>query len=150
MFAFVVYAMLVWYAAAKWRRQWPAFAWVGVGLIGLLGVAYLHYRLNVWTHGKINLPVLRSLLYPYAILVVAVGIYIACLPRAIPGEIRCTKCRYDLAGLKLPVICPECGTGNRPTRGRPAKPTRGGEPGSASPRWPAPAAPSAWFRSSDQ
>lgn len=150
MLVFVVYAVLVWYAAAKWRRRWRSFALVTLGLVGLVGVAYLHTWLNIWTDGAVYLPVLRSLLYPYMALVGMVGYYIACLPRARPGEVRCHSCRYDLAGHTLPAICPECGTRNMPTRVRTATPGPAAEPGSASPRWPAPAAPSSWFRSSDQ
>jgi hypothetical protein len=150
MFAFVIYAVAVWYAAARWRRRWPSFAWVGLGLAGLLMVAYIHYRLNVWSDGKIYLPVLRSLLYPYTIMVVMVGVYIACLPRSKPGEHRCSCCRYDLAGLTLPAPCPECGTPNAAIRARRATPGRPGAPGSGDPRWKGAAAPSSWFRSLDQ
>lgn len=150
MFAFVVYAVLVWYAAAKWRRRWPSFAWVALGVIGLVGLAYLHYWMNIWTHGKIYLPVLRSILYPYIVLVGVVGAYIACLPRTIPGQVRCSVCRYDLAGLRLPAVCPECGTRHSVSPSKPSTTGPEEEPASASGRWSAPAAPSAWFRSSDQ
>lgn len=150
MLAFVVYAFAVWYAAARWRRRWPAFAWIAAGLVGLLLVAYLHYWLNIWTNGRIYLPVLRALLYPYMVLVATVGVYIACLPRARPGECPCISCRYDLAGLKLPTACPECGTRNEAIRVRAARSGPSAEPGKADPRWPGAAAPSSWFRSSDQ
>jgi hypothetical protein len=110
MLAFVVYAAAVWYAAARWRRQWESFAWVGIGLAGLLLVAYLHYLLSLWTDGRIFLPILRSLLYPYTVVVVIVGLYIACLPSR-PPIVECPSCAYDLRGLEEEVnMCPECGT----------------------------------------
>jgi hypothetical protein len=109
-FAFVAYACAVWYAAARWRRRWAAVAWVLAGLLGCMLVAYFHWRLNVWTHGEIYLPVLRVLLYPYTVMVVAVGLFIACLPRRAIGWEHCPGCEYDLRGLDEPIeTCPECG-----------------------------------------
>src|SRR4051812_41938358 len=110
MFAFAVYAVLVWAAAAKWRRQWESFAWVGAAFGGLALVAYFHYLLSMWTHGQIYLPILRSLLYPYTALVVLVGVFIACLPVHGRGRLECPRCCYDLHGLEDEVnSCPECG-----------------------------------------
>lgn len=112
MMAFTFYAALIWMAAARWRRQWESFAWVAGGLAGLLLVAYLHWLLNVWTEGRIYLVVLRTLLYPYTVVVVAVGLFIACLPaaRKKPAVPVCPGCAYDLHGLEDEVnSCPECG-----------------------------------------
>jgi hypothetical protein len=110
MFAFAVYAVLVWAAAARWRRHWESFAWVGLAFAGLALVAYLHYLLNVVTGGKIYLPVLRSLLYPYTAVVVGVGLFISCLPHRRRPLIECPRCSYDLHGLEDEVnSCPECG-----------------------------------------
>jgi hypothetical protein len=138
----------VWYAAAKWRRRWPSFVFVAIGLLVLVGVAYLHYWLSIWTNGRINLPVLRSMLYPYIVLVGLVGVYIACLPRHRPGENVCHACRYDLTGLKLPTPCPECGARNGFNRATTATPARQEGPAPASPQWSASAGSSSWFRSS--
>ena len=164
MFAFVLYAVLVWYAAARWRRQWGSYLAIAAGLAGLVLVAYLHYRLSVWTHGRIYLPILRVLLYPYTLLVVAVGLFIAALPRRPLAWDHCPGCLYDLRGLDAPVeVCPECGMNEelarfiegRRFRGFPAPP---GEPliraasatpapapapRPAGPRWPQSAAASA-------
>lgn len=110
-FAFVIYAVAVWYAAARWRRTWSGFLWVSAGGLGLVLVALFHYQLNIWTDGRIYLRVMQVLLYPYAILVVGMGLYIACLPRAVvlPPR-RCPACRYDLRGLDPDDLrCPECG-----------------------------------------
>jgi hypothetical protein len=109
-FAFVIYAVAVWYAAARWRRRWESFAWITAGFAGLVLVAYFHWRLNIWTHGNIYLPVLRVLLFPYTALVVGIGLFIALLPRRIIPWAHCPGCLYDLRGLDAPVeSCPECG-----------------------------------------
>jgi hypothetical protein len=112
MFAFSVYAVIVWYLAAHWRRTWASFATVAGALAVLVFIAYLHYLLSVWTDGRIYLPVLRSLLYPYTVLVGVIGLYLACLPAAIPARgAECPRCRYDLRGLEDETnSCPECGT----------------------------------------
>src|SRR3954471_20492259 len=112
MFAFVVYAVLIWAAAARWRRQWESFAWIAAGLAGLLLVAWFHNKLSEWTDGRIFLPVLRSLLYPYTALVVAVGLFIACLPAGLHHRAcLCPRCDYALRGLEDEASsCPECGT----------------------------------------
>lgn len=110
MFVFVLYAIAVWWFAAVYRRRWPGFLAVALGLAGLLGVNYLHVRLNDWTDGAILLPVLQHMMYPYTALVVGAGFYAACLPRRMPQGF-CAACGYDLKGLphtRVPV-CPECG-----------------------------------------
>jgi hypothetical protein len=110
LFAFVVYALAVWFLAAKWRRTFRGFAAVGCGLAGLILVAWFHLKLNDWTHGQIYVQVLQVLLYPYAGMVTAVGAYIAVLPRSVPA-CCCRACGYDLTGLAGEVeLCPECGT----------------------------------------
>jgi hypothetical protein len=163
-FAFVVYAILVWLAAAKWRRQWLSLVIILIALIGLILVALFHYQLSLWSHGRIYLPVLQVLLYPYTALVVVLGLYIAALPRRPITWVHCPICKYDLRGLDDPIeSCPECGMteelaklmlgrefvgfpapGARdepdlsPVRG--AMPRRAPRPRPASPQWPATAA----------
>lgn len=82
------------------------FLWVGAGLLGVALTGYFHYWLNIITQGVIALPVLQSLLWPYAALVAGVGLYIALLPR-IPDP--CVACGHDLnaTGFK-PSVCPNC------------------------------------------
>ena len=107
---FTGYAVLVWIAAARYRRRWAGFGWVGAGVVGLVIVALLHIQLNVWTHGQIYLPVLQSILYPYTVVVGVMGLYLACLPRRVP-EAHCVICLYDLRGLAHEAqLCPECAT----------------------------------------
>lgn len=108
MFAFVLYALGVWYAAARYRRTLAGFLWVGAGLLGLVVISLGHYGLFVYTKGAVNLPVLGSLLWPFAVLVVGVGLYIAALPRP---KVLCERCGTDLTQGRheaLPV-CPCCG-----------------------------------------
>jgi hypothetical protein len=149
---FAGYAVLVWYAAARWRRRWESFAWVAAGVAGLVLVALFHLQLSRWTHGGIYLPVLQWLLYPYTGLVAAIGLYLSCLPRTV-AEAHCAACGYDLAGLPAETgLCPECGAApDLPlSPGRPA--TESPQPGSARANRPAPAigAPSVCLDPGDQ
>lgn len=108
MIGFVIYAALVWWAGYRWRRRWLGFAWVALGFLGLVGMAVLHWRLSEWTHGRIYLPVLQVLLYPYTLLVAAGGCFMAAMPKMLP--FRCATCGYDLEGLEGDLaVCPECG-----------------------------------------
>lgn len=118
MIAFVVYAVAVWVFAAKWRRRWGGFAIAGAGLLGVAFVGWLHILLNKWTDGRIYLPVLQSILYPYGVLVGAVAVFIAFLPRKPIGDRRCGACGYDISTLPgAERMCPECGTMNKPENG---------------------------------
>lgn len=114
MFVFVLYAVTVWLGAARWRRRPGGFVCVFLGFVVLLGVALLHVQLSRWTEGKIYLPVLQSLLYPYIALVTGVGLFIAMLPtraQCVEHENGCAWCGYDLRGLdaERTLRCPECG-----------------------------------------
>lgn len=130
---FAGYAVLVWYAALRWRRRWESFAWVLAGILGLVLVALLHIQLSRWTRGGIYLPVLQCLLYPYAALVGGIGLYLACLPRRVVAA-QCLRCQYDLAGLAGEAEqCPECGL---PTTPIPARPSRGPRPEASAPACP--------------
>jgi hypothetical protein len=153
MIAFAAYAVAVWYYAAQGRRRWQGLASVVLGLAGLLLVAYFHYCLNDWTHGRIYLRVLQSLLYPYAALVTGVGLYIACLPRRCPDH-ACVKCQYDLRGLVGEAeVCPECGgviMDPGVSRAGPARSSPPAAPLRAGPRWPAIGAPAACHHSAGE
>jgi len=108
-FLFIIYALAVWFAAGKWRRQWLGLLIVLGGIAGVLLVGYLHIRINDWTKGGIYLPVLQSILYPFGALVGFVGFFIVILPRHVPIT-DCRACGYDLRGQELaPIVCPECG-----------------------------------------
>lgn len=110
MFALIAYAVLVWYGALRWRRNWRGVAAVVLGVLGVVVTGYLHYMLNEWTHGRVYLRVLQVLLYPYGVLVAAVGFFIAALPRVYSGA-QCRTCGYDLRGLETnDRVCPECAT----------------------------------------
>lgn len=108
MIGFVIYAALVWWAGYRWRRRWLGFGSVILGFLGLVGLAVLHWRLSELTHGRIYLPVLQVLLYPYTLMVAAGGFFMAAMPKMLP--FRCASCGYDLEGLEGDLaICPECG-----------------------------------------
>jgi hypothetical protein len=108
MFAFVVYAVLAWYLAFKWRREWRGFGVVLLSLAGVALVAYFHICLNRWTNGRIYLPVLQVLLYPYGVLVGMVGVFLAVLP--LRHKFSCRACGFELSGLESDnPRCPECG-----------------------------------------
>jgi ribosomal protein L37E len=109
---FVGYALLVWYFAAKHRRQWLGLGWVVLGIAGLMGLNYLHYRIGRWSAARdsagqgIVLPVLQSIMYPYTGLVGLVGLFIVAMPTTY--HTGCFRCGYDLTGLEADR-CPECG-----------------------------------------
>ncbi len=103
----VIYSVLVWALAMRWRRRWPAFAVVTGGLIVLAGM----YRVYMAWGEKLS-PQYKHILilyWPYVVLVGVVGFYIACLPRR-AREHECQRCGYDLRGLNpAGLSCPECG-----------------------------------------
>ncbi len=111
--------MTSWYFAARHRRTWRGAVSVALSLLGLMLIAWLHIKLNHWTRGTVSLPLMQMLLYPYAIMVVAVGAFLVTLPRRtfMPGH--CVMCAYDLQGLEVMpgqswLKCPECGEDHCP------------------------------------
>ncbi|MCC6426734.1 MAG: hypothetical protein IT435_07920 [Phycisphaerales bacterium] len=113
MMIFVVYAALVWYAAAKWRRQWLSFVIVTLGVGLILAIMLSGRRLAEWTGIPILQMMVNGLLYPYIFLLGFIGYFIALIPRP-PGEGSkrpCEHCGYDLIGHddSATPICPECG-----------------------------------------
>lgn len=134
MIVFAIYALLVWVAAARWRRQWLGL-WVVVGGAGAAGA--LAWVVPAWL-----LPVdMRLLVVAEAVAILAVGLFIVALPRrhretacvkcgghlvpgAGPGGARwpvcnpcgiqhgqCEWCGHSVSGLPIgSMICPECGT----------------------------------------
>jgi hypothetical protein len=103
----VVYAVLVWSIAMHWRRRWPAFVAVAVGVIALL---LLYSLVHAWDGAfPPHYRHIFLLFWPYTILIGLMGFYIACLPRR-AQEHECQKCCYDLRGLNPKGLsCPECG-----------------------------------------
>lgn len=110
-----IYAVIIWYLAMRWRRQWPGYGVVAAGFLSLLA---LDLAMRRWNHGAAEHPgglvigyeLLAILLRPYAVLLGVVGLFIVCLPRVPPTEAHCRKCHYDLTGLDpRALICPECG-----------------------------------------
>jgi hypothetical protein len=119
MFLFVLYAVMSWYFAAKYRRMWRGGFSVIASLLGLILIGWLHIKLSQWTKGTVSLPMMQMLLYPYAIMVVAVGVFLIVLPRRIDQPGHCQMCGYDLEGLEIMpgrvwLVCPECGEDHCP------------------------------------
>lgn len=108
---FAGYAVAVWLLVFRARRSLPGLGVLAMGIGGLVGLAYLHVCLNRWTDGRIYLPVLQAILYPYIALVAVIGSYLWCFPPRIRGVVgrRCLRCGYDMAGLSFQAACPECG-----------------------------------------
>jgi len=103
---FLAYAVGSWFLVARHRRSFAAALWLAASAIGIVIVAFIHYQLSVWTHGTFYLPVLRSFLYPFGIVVLIVGGYIALLPRP---RVRCERCDHDLTDLpRHAMVCPAC------------------------------------------
>lgn len=111
---FVGYALIVWFGICRYRRTFRGWVWLVAGVTLLLFINWLHYNLNDWTGGQIYFAVLQAILYPYTAGVLAVGLFIVCLPRRF--DQGCHRCGYDLDSLDNPERCPECGT---PTRNHP-------------------------------
>ncbi|MDX2117411.1 MAG: hypothetical protein SFY96_04430 [Planctomycetota bacterium] len=115
MFVFIIYAAAVWALIVRDRRRWLALLWIVLGGAGVALTAWLHALLAFYTQQQLYLPVLRTLLIPFGVLVVVVGAFIAILPRT-PAYRACRACRYDMSmldGAGVPGVveaCPECGT----------------------------------------
>lgn len=110
MFAFVLYAILVWYLAIRWRRRVRGMLALIAGMAGIVVMGYFHALLSRWTDGAVYLPLLQIMLYPYGLLVGGAGLFMLCLPRHRPVA-YCKGCGYDLAGLDPEIDrCPECGS----------------------------------------
>lgn len=108
MFAFVLYALAVWFAAFRWRRHWLGWAIVVVGVFGVYLVGLLHTKISQWTGGQFYLEALRVLLVPFGILLLIVGGFLTVLPRR--HVLGCRSCGYDLSGHEeVSPTCPECG-----------------------------------------
>jgi hypothetical protein len=112
----VLYAVLVWFLSARFRRRWQGAATVilAVALLTALGSLAvegddLHGQSAMpewWQRGSKQFLVL---LVPYGLLVGTVACFLVTLPRRKPDR-ACRGCGYDLDGLEpRDLLCPECG-----------------------------------------
>lgn len=115
---FPIYAVIVGALAMRWRRRWPAFVAVALGvLFPLAGLRLMH---SFDHHLAPEHKLILELLWPYVLLLGVGGLYIACLPRP-SGPMECKGCRYDMVGSAGEgTLCPECG---KPWSGRPPSPS---------------------------
>lgn len=114
MFVFIMYAAAVWGLIVRDRRRWRALLWLALGAAGIVLTAWVHTLIGYWTGQQLYLPVLRTILLPFGLLILAVGTFIAAMPRT-PAYRACRRCRYDMSMVDSPAQhasepCPECGT----------------------------------------
>lgn len=121
----VIYAVVLWFLAARFRRMWQGILIVSIaiGLLALLGTTAIEHEdrwiigprasrmPEWWRYGSKQLLIL---LIPYTILVGGVAVFLVSLPRP-RLKMSCRKCSYDLSGLNpLGLVCPECGAEQGP------------------------------------
>lgn len=123
----VIYAVLVWFLAARFRRRWQGAlaVFVGLGLLAALGsmsmtgeAGSIPDRLGIHLPQAIQggLRLLMVLLVPYTLMVGTIAVFLVCLPNA-RADTGCRYCHYDLSGLNpLGLVCPECGHEQGPYR----------------------------------
>lgn len=112
MHLFVAYAVLVWFASFRWRRQLAGVAALVLAMIGLHLFNLVHNDAAAFIGYDPRM--FRGLMYPYMVLVAAVGLYLYSFPRELPrGRVHCRACWYDLSDheddFTPDTPCPECG-----------------------------------------
>jgi hypothetical protein len=102
---FAVYAVVVWFLAMRWRRQFRGFVVSIAGaLLAMLITWGLRRIISEMAYIQLSL-----LLFAEAAIVGGMGVFIALLPRA-PAHPHCPWCWYNTSGLGPDVkACPECG-----------------------------------------
>ena len=107
---FMGYAVIAWVLTCKHRRTLVGYGIVAASVAVLVAVGAAHRQIGVLNPGM-YIEGMQVLLYPYTVLVAAVGVFLVVLPHRPPEH--CVSCGYSLDGLARPVqTCPECGRDN--------------------------------------
>ena len=102
--------------AFAWRRTWRGVAAVIGGVIGLY-VIRLGLNNLPGTEGRVPMPMIEILIWPFMLLILVSGLYIVSLGRRQP-DFHCRRCGYDLRAIGAGKTCPECGTTDAMVRPR--------------------------------
>lgn len=107
-FLFSLYTAVIWAMAFAWRRSWRGVAAV---LGGVLGLYLIRLGLNSLpgTEGRVPMPMIEILIWPFMALILVSGLYIVSLGKSQP-DFHCRRCGYDMRPAGPGKTCPECGT----------------------------------------
>lgn len=109
MFIFPLYAALVWYCCARWRREFLGFAAYLAGVLGIVLLVYIDIRLMRLIFNTAVAPTFLLLLWAEAGIIALIGGFIVLSPKQRVAR-PCRACGYELEGLDDPnPRCPECG-----------------------------------------
>lgn len=114
MILLAVYAVFVWYLAIRYRRRWPGYTSVVLGVVVLLAFSGQalgeHSLATALPEGlRRGYRTMLILIVPEAGLIALIGFFAASLPRRLTLT-SCRGCGYELAGLNpRGLTCPECG-----------------------------------------
>lgn len=109
MFIFPLYAALVWYCCARWRREFLGFAAYVAGVACIVLLVYVDVRLMRLVFNTGASPTFLLLLWAEAGIIALIGGFVVLSPKERVAR-PCRGCGYELEGLDDPnPRCPECG-----------------------------------------
>src|SRR5689334_17484791 len=98
MILFPLYAVVVCWFCFRWRRSWPGWASLVLGLAGIGMLSWFHRMLADMFMLSAQSRLFTSMLVAEAGLVLVLGLFIVTLPTEVVDQ-PCRKCNYELAGL---------------------------------------------------